>query len=163
MSKIDRITIRIEPELQVEIKNCLAAELAEGREMSTAAFIRMAVRRLIREQKQQHARSRNHDQAHNDRSVSGNAATASAAGISARQREEMIMQLLARIAYGEGDSVIREMRVPLRQLGYAASLVQGYLDDPHDMLNAVILQAEKAPEEKSPLAGYRDPVQAKPR
>ena len=52
MGKSDRITIRIEPELRAEIEDLLRIEMKQGREMSVAAFIRMAVRRLVREEQQ---------------------------------------------------------------------------------------------------------------
>lgn len=52
MGKSDRITVRIEPELRAEIEDLLRIEMNEGREMSVAAFIRMAVRRLVREEQQ---------------------------------------------------------------------------------------------------------------
>ncbi len=52
MDKSSKVTIRVEPELRAEIEDCLAAERRQGREMSVAAFIRMAVRRTVREEKQ---------------------------------------------------------------------------------------------------------------
>ncbi len=52
MDKSGRITIRIEPELRAGIEDILRLEREQGREMSVAAFIRMAVRRLVREEKQ---------------------------------------------------------------------------------------------------------------
>lgn len=52
MGKSDRVTVRIEPELRAEIEELLRIEMKQGREMSLAAFIRMAVRRLVREEQQ---------------------------------------------------------------------------------------------------------------
>ena len=47
-----RITVRVEPELMAEIEDLLRIEMEQGREMSVAAFIRMAVRRPVLEERQ---------------------------------------------------------------------------------------------------------------
>ena len=47
-----RITVRVEPEPMAEIEDPLRIEMEQGREMSVAAFIRMAVRRLVLEEGQ---------------------------------------------------------------------------------------------------------------
>ena len=52
MDKSDRVSIRIEPELRAEVEDLLRIERERGREMSLAAFIRMSVRRMVREEKQ---------------------------------------------------------------------------------------------------------------
>ena len=52
MDKSERVSIRIEPELRAEVEEFLRIERERGREMSVAAFIRMAVRRMVREEKQ---------------------------------------------------------------------------------------------------------------
>ena len=50
----------------------------------------------------------------------------------------------------------------VRQLGYAAFLVRGCLDDPEDNLGAAIRMAAKRLDGKSPRAsGFTDPVQAR--
>ena len=52
MGKSVRITVRFEPELQAEIEDLIRIEREQGRELSVAAFIRTAVRRLLREERQ---------------------------------------------------------------------------------------------------------------
>ena len=71
------------------------------------------------------------------------------------------MRLLARIAHGEADAMPQDGS-SLRQLGYAASLVQGYLDDPENNLGEAIRMAAERLDGKKPRAsGFTDPVQAK--
>ncbi len=80
----------------------------------------------------------------------------------ARAREELVMRSLARTAAGDGDAVLAEHALPLRQLGYAATLVEGYVDDPQDRLGALIRKASGAPPSgEEPDGGYVDPVQAR--
>ena len=80
----------------------------------------------------------------------------------ARRREDEVMRLLARIAYGETDAMPQDDENALRQLGYAASLVQGYLDDPENNLGAAIRMAADSLDGKTPgTSGFSDPVQAK--
>ena len=52
VDKSVRITVRFEPELMAEIEDIRRIEMEQGREMSVAALIRMAVRRLVREERQ---------------------------------------------------------------------------------------------------------------
>ena len=52
MDKSERVSIRIEPELRAEVEELLRIEKERGREMSVAAFFRMAVRRMVHEEKQ---------------------------------------------------------------------------------------------------------------
>ena len=80
----------------------------------------------------------------------------------ARQREHDVMQLLARIADGGLAVVKAQDESSLRQLGYAASLVHGHVDDPEDHLGAAIRLAETALEGRvAPAASFRDPDQAR--
>ena len=50
MEKTVRITIHIEPDMQAGIDACMAQERRQGREITTAAFIRMAIRRAVAEE-----------------------------------------------------------------------------------------------------------------
>ncbi len=50
MGKSIKVTVRIEPPLMAQIEDCLAAERGRGREITTAAFIRMAIRRAAAEE-----------------------------------------------------------------------------------------------------------------
>ena len=52
VEKSVRITVRFEPELLAEIEDLLRIEREDGRDTSVAAFIRMAVRRLVRDERQ---------------------------------------------------------------------------------------------------------------
>ena len=81
---------------------------------------------------------------------------------SARRRDEEVMRLLARIVT-DGTAVMLALdENSMRQLGYAASLVRGRLEDPEDNLGAVISLATKALEGKTATATvFCDPVQAK--
>ena len=60
---------------------------------------------------------------------------------SARRREHEVMQLLARIAAADLGVMTAQDEAGLRQLGYAASLMHGHVDDPQDNLGAAILLA----------------------
>ncbi|MDE0303424.1 MAG: hypothetical protein OXI87_00860 [Albidovulum sp.] len=80
----------------------------------------------------------------------------------ARRREETLMRLVALIANGDVAIMSKQDEFSLRQLGYAACLVQGYLDDPRDNLGEAIRLAAGALEGKDrPDMEYRDAVQAK--
>ena len=79
-----------------------------------------------------------------------------------RQREYELMQLLARIATGDRSVMRAQDERGLRQLGYAASLVHGHVDDPDDNLGAAVcLAAGKLKGKTSAATSFRDPVQAK--
>ena len=81
---------------------------------------------------------------------------------SARRREEEVMRLLAQIAIGDMSVMSKRDEGSLRQLGYAASLVRGRLDDPEDNLGAAIRLAADALEGKTATATeFVDRVQAK--
>lgn len=72
------------------------------------------------------------------------------------------MRLLARIVHGESTAVPEDDECSLRQLGYAAFLVQGYLDDLGNNLGAAIRKAAARLDGKTPgTSGFNDPVQAK--
>ena len=72
------------------------------------------------------------------------------------------MQLLARIAHGESAVMPQNDECSLRQLGYAASLVQGYLDDPENNFGEAIRMAAARLDGKNLRAsGFNDPIQAK--
>ena len=80
----------------------------------------------------------------------------------ARRRESEVMRLLARIATGDRGVMQAQDEPGLRQLGYAASLVRGHVNDPGDNLGAAVRLASRALEGKKAVAtSFRDPVQAK--
>ena len=71
------------------------------------------------------------------------------------------MRLVALIADGDLALLSKQDESSLRQLGYAASLVQGCLDDPQDNLGKAIRMAAAALEGRDrPNGDFRDPVQA---
>ena len=71
------------------------------------------------------------------------------------------MRLVALIADGDLALLSKQDESSLRQLGYAASLVQGCLDDPQDNLGKAIRIAAAALEGRDRSNGdFRDPVQA---
>lgn len=80
----------------------------------------------------------------------------------ARQREHDVMVALARAVLGQ--KVIEEGEPPdtLRQLGYAAYLVRGRVDDPQDCLGQLALHCMKMVEHAPmPEVRFRDSVQAR--
>ena len=80
----------------------------------------------------------------------------------ARRREDRVMWHLARIATGDLTILPTLDDRSLRQLGYAASLVHGHLDDPHDYLGTAIrLAADELAGKTVTATGFRDPVQAR--
>ena len=80
----------------------------------------------------------------------------------ARQWEYEAMQLLARIATGDQRVMQTQNELGLRQLGYAASLVHGHVDDQKDSLGAAVrLAAGELKAKTATAASFRDPVQAK--
>ena len=80
----------------------------------------------------------------------------------ARRWEHEVMQRLARIAAGDLTVMNSQDESGLRQMGYAASLVRGHVDDPQDNLGAAVRLATRELEGKKSVAGsFRDPVQAK--
>ena len=79
----------------------------------------------------------------------------------ARAREDLVMRVLARVVDGDGDAAMADSGLPLRQLGYAAALVEGCLDDPEGHLRALIRKASSSPAGEEPAGGYADPVQAR--
>ena len=80
----------------------------------------------------------------------------------ARQSEHKVMERLARIAAGDLTVMDKQDESGLRQLGYAASLVRGHVDDPQDNLGAAVRLASKRLEgRKAAAKSFRDPVQAK--
>ena len=79
----------------------------------------------------------------------------------ARAREDLVMRVLARVVDGGGDAAMADSGLPLRQLGYAAALVEGCLDDPKGHLRALIRKASSSPAGHEPASGYVDPVQAR--
>lgn len=80
----------------------------------------------------------------------------------ARQRENDLMSLLARIVLGEDPEIEALMPDEVRQLGYAAHLARGRVTDPEDNLGrfsrACLLRVRDLPK---PDQAYRDPVQAR--
>ena len=79
-----------------------------------------------------------------------------------RRRDDEVMQLLARIVTNGTAAMLGMDENSLRQIGYAASLVRGCLEDPEDNLGAAIRLATEALEGKTATATeFRDPVQAK--
>ena len=81
---------------------------------------------------------------------------------SARRREDRLMQLLARIAAGDIAAMSLQDESSLRQLAYAASLVEGYVDDPQDNLGSAIrLVIEELEGRNATVCSFRDPVQAR--
>lgn len=81
---------------------------------------------------------------------------------SARRREYEVMQRLARIAAGDLTVMDNQDETGLRQLGYAASLVQGHVDDPQDNLGAAVrLASSRLEGRKAAATSFRDPIQAK--
>ena len=66
----------------------------------------------------------------------------------ARRREEELMRLLAQLAAGDMSVISDRDDSSLWQLGYAASLVRGCLDDPEDNLGAAIRLAADVLEDK---------------
>ena len=79
----------------------------------------------------------------------------------ARAREDLVMRVLARVVAGDGEAAVADAGLPLRQLGYAAALVEGRLDDPKGHLRALIRKASSSPAGQEPAGGYADPVQAR--
>ncbi len=81
---------------------------------------------------------------------------------SARRREDRLMHLLARVAAGDIALMSLQDEGSLRQLGYAASLVEGYVDDPQDNLGeAIRLATEELEGRTATVSSFRDPVQAR--
>ena len=71
------------------------------------------------------------------------------------------MRLVALIAEGDLAILSKQDESSLRQLGYAASLVQGCLDDTGDNLGEAIRMAASVLKGKDrPDGDFRDPVQA---
>lgn len=80
----------------------------------------------------------------------------------ARRMEHEVMQRLARIAAGDLTVMDNQDESGLRQLGYAASLVKGHVDDPQDNLGAAVRLASRRLEgRKTAATSFRDPIQAK--
>lgn len=80
----------------------------------------------------------------------------------ARRRDEEMMRSLARVVTCGTAAMHGLDENSLRQMGYAASLVRGRLEDPEDNLGAAIRLATEALEGKTATAiEFRDPVQAK--
>lgn len=78
----------------------------------------------------------------------------------ARRREEDMLDLLARVAVHGFKPTGSEDEEHLRQLGYAASVARGRVEDPQDYLGKVVNYCRSHLPERQTTAGvYRDPVQ----
>ncbi|WP_036796887.1 hypothetical protein [Leisingera caerulea] len=78
----------------------------------------------------------------------------------ARRREKDMLDLLARVAVHGFTPTGSEDEGHLRQLGYAANVARGRVEDPQDYLGKVVKYCRShLPERPAPAGVYRDPVQ----
>lgn len=80
----------------------------------------------------------------------------------ARRREHEMLALLARAALGRYELGGCESEADLRQLGYAAELALGRVEDPDRNLSKLVAQCrERLRGSDAPDGDYRDSVQAR--